>query len=157
MYLIVRWAAFISMLIFWTSCQPSMHVPKGSYYLNSAPKFKGKPSLDSDLLSSGIKTKANRSIGPVKIFLHLFNWGYSLRKDSTSIPKKIYTKIDKQQFYLKKISYWMMFVVGEPPELLDTAKIRQDTENLIQIYRAHGYLNAEITAEYQKVKKIPSS
>ena len=127
-----------------SGCDSTAHIKKGTYLVNANPTLKGNISINPEILYEGIKTKANRRVGFPKLFLNFYNLGQTIAADS-SFAKRIYQKIDKKEFYAKKIAYWLVKVVGEPPVLVDSVQLQADAENLKSIYFSNGYFNAKVS------------
>ncbi|MCS6904355.1 MAG: BamA/TamA family outer membrane protein [Bacteroidia bacterium] len=139
--------------LFYSSCEPTLTLSKGERLVEKPPTFRFKQAntLQSQELSNYVKTQANRRVLISKLYLHLYNLGHFIEKDS-SILKKLYCKLDKRGYYLNPVIHFLKEVIGEYPAKLDLRQVVEDCKNLENYYLANGYFDAKVCYE---IKPLP--
>lgn len=137
-----------------SGCEATRHLAPGERLLAKVPAFKGNRGLESDDLLLSVKARPNRRILLPKVYLHLYNLGYTLKTDSSNF-RKVYRKIDKREYLLKPAYEWLIAVAGEPPTLLDEAQLIDDAKNLESFYYSRGFWEARVRYEIIPVRYEP--
>lgn len=160
--------------VFIAGCGATIHLKEGEYLLQKEPVFKSanireqdtgrmknplallgkmtefaftdvkKSSVDDELLLESIQTHPNRQVLVFKAFLNMYNLGITLR-DYELLPEMAYRWVRPQGRLLDTIQYALINVVGEPPVLIDSAKLDSDIGNLRSVYFANGFFHPRIT------------
>ena len=137
--------------IFLTGCETTLYVNKGDKLLNANPTLRGNISMNREILSEGIKTKANRRVMGLKVYLIAWNLGMYLAKEKNEKWRKYYKILDKNERYLNAFAWSLIKIIGEPPVLVDTIALKEDCENLQYILQSNGYLNAKVNYKIEKI------
>lgn len=119
--------------------------------VHDKPEFEGEYSLDEETLANGVKTEPNKRIVFFKMYLHLYNLGLSIEKD-TSALKKAYQRLDKSGWYYNTITKWLKETVGSEPNVVSEFQLVEDAKNLESILFAHGYMRARV---WYQIKPLP--
>lgn len=135
-------------------CEGVRHLEAGEQLLRNDPTFEGNRTLSDDVLAEGVLTKANRRLVVPKLYLHLYALGRTLEQDS-SFAKRLYRRADKSRYYEKTFVHWLVDVVGEPPQVVDSTQLETDAGNLESIYFGEGFLNASVTPVVNTPKRDP--
>ncbi len=126
------------------SCNATRFLADDELLVNRAPKFVGAKALSIEVLSAAVRVKPNRDVFGNRLFLHLYNVGRSIERDSSFFKRKIYARIDRQRFYERLVVRWLKEVAGEPPALVDEYALVEDCKNLENLYFSRGHLNARV-------------
>ncbi len=137
--------------IFLTGCETTLYVRKGDRLLNNNPTIKGNLTMNKELLQEGIKTKANRRVLGIKVYLIAWNLGNYLAREKHEKWRKYYRWFDKNERYLNAFAWSLIKIIGEPPVLIDTLALKDDCKNLTNILQANGYLNAKVSYHIEKI------
>jgi len=132
-------------------CEATRHLKTNQLLLKDEPIFEGGKSLSAELLASAIKTHPNTKLVKPKIYLHSYNLGMSIARDSSYL-KKLYLKIDPSKYYLNNFVWLLTKVIGEPPALISKKIIVADCKNIEDLYYSEGFLDCKVTAEIKPVK-----
>lgn len=127
-----------------SSCDNTRHLTRGQILINKDPVIRGNHFISSEILQPGIKVHSNKQIVFPKLLLTFYNFGLDLEK-SRSPLKKIYKKIDPKQYYLSPVIRWFRDIIGEQPNLVDSASLAKDAKTLQSICYANGYLDATVS------------
>ena len=133
-------------------CQATRHVPPNELLLKSEIQVKSTGKLNSSVLERGIRTHPNRRILVPKTFLHLYNTGLSLRKDSSWLFQTI-RKVPKGKRFLNNTTRWLTSGIGEPPRLIRLEDLQADSTNLRNICFAHGFFQPQISFSIDTVNR----
>lgn len=140
-----------------TACNPSKRLAEGEYLLHKNTLTVDGGPVDSYEATSIYKQNANKRLlkGP-RFFLGIYN---------SVNPEKAQRKIIKQQIKINKknmkrmskgkdsLEYsptwreWMMFTLGEPPVVLDTAKVSKTRKQLDLYLHKKGFFDGDVTRE----------
>lgn len=132
-------------------CETTLYVKQGDKLLNNTPTLRGNITMNKEILQEGVKTKANRRVLGVKVYLIAWNLGVYLAKEKHEKWRKYYKILDKNERYLNAFAWSLVKVIGEPPVIIDTLNLREDCNNLQNILQANGYLNAKVTYKIEKI------
>ncbi len=113
--------------------------------------FQGNEHLSSDVLASGIKTIPNKTFLGLKPALGFYNLGQTIKTDS-SLLKKVYHRLDRQQYYEERVYQLLTNSLGEAPHIIEKPQLIDDVLNLQSIYFAEGYMNAQVRARIKRSK-----
>lgn len=127
-------------------CEATRHVGSGQLLLERQPVFRGDSGLKSDELKTAIRTRPNKRILTVRIYLQLYNAGASIQLDS-SFAKRIYRKIDRSRRMEEDFAVWLQQIAGEAPVLIDRKQLAEDCRNLESYYFSRGYFDAQVRYE----------
>ena len=142
-----RRAAWLAMAAALASCNATRFLGDDERLVNRAPKFIGAKALGAEALSAAVRVKPNRDVFKNRLFLHLYNVGRSIERDSSFFKRNVYARIDRQRFYERSAVRWLKEVAGEPPALVDEYALVEDCKNLENLYFSRGYLKARARYE----------
>jgi outer membrane protein assembly factor BamA len=133
------WGLILILLSFW-GCKAARHVEPGQFLLKNDPQIKSQKKIPSSVLYSATKYRDNRRMLAPKMSLHAHNLGKSIEKRRRK--RKLKKGIEDYQpgGFIK----WLQYRVGEPPVLLDTLLIHEDTLNLHKQCFSYGYFHPYI-------------
>lgn len=135
-------------------CDATRHLPQGSQLIQNTPQFVGNQSLTEDELASYIKTNRNKRMVWPKVYLHIYNTGLAMERDSSWI-KGLYYHIDKSGNLLRSTATWMREVAGDPPSLVNRDQLIRDCQNLESYYFANGFFQARVRFKVKTLKLNP--
>lgn len=124
-------------------CYTVRYVEPGEYLLGNAVKVEHEGKMKSSTLQEAITTRPNRKILSRRSFLHIYNFGRSLREDASWVKRQL-LKIPSFRQAFQKTTNWLVDGIGEPPVLLKKQALQRDSLNLFNTCFAHGYLNPVI-------------
>lgn len=142
---------FASVAGFLSGCYATRHVEEGRYLLKGPVKVSTGRKLSPALLASAIEYKPNRKILVPKTYLHLYNMGKSMEKDSSKL-KKLALSIPKLDRIYHGIEQSLINRIGDPPVLIDTEKLKEDSLNIFQACFANGFFYPKIQYKIDTIK-----
>jgi len=144
---LIWWLTGLCFGLTFVGCETTRYLNKNEKLIQKDAQFIGNESLGSDKLRSGVMSKPNRRILIPKIYLHFYNLGLTIEKDSSGIRKWI-EKIDKRGFLFKEIPDWLKKdPIGESAKVVNEAQLVEDCKNLENIYFSNGFFNARVQYE----------
>lgn len=144
----------------------------------------GLSTVDESVLYSSVRSRPNKRMVIPKTYLHLYMLGKSLEIPLDSLmpptragrtrngrlindfrvlsqsPKKVLAtfKYLDDRFIpgnvLDSLGSFLVNTAGEPPKILDLDQLRQDQENLKQVYFSQGFFYASDTFKIDTLKKF---
>jgi len=133
---------FYGLLSSW-GCHSTRYLEQGQYLLQSQPQVKSEGKIKKSELQAAIRIKPNRKILFRRTFLHIYNFGISLQRDSSFVKRQL-LKLPKLKRAFDKTTNWFIHELGEPPVILDLEAIRRDSANLYNTCFALGYLRPQV-------------
>ncbi len=139
----------------WGGCNTVQFVPEGKYLLKKEVAIKGAKALTSSQVYEAVRIRENRRMlmGP-KTFLYLYNLGKIIEYDSTLVKKLLLKRESIREYYYPLIVKSLTQDFGEPPVLLDIAKIKSDSINIRSLYFANGYFSPKITYKIDTIDNL---
>ena len=134
-------------------CNAVRHLGSEDYLLHKDIKVSSEGKMKKSVLQAAIRTKPNRKIIVSRAFLHFYNFGKSLEKDSSWV-KRAALKIPRVKKIFDKTVNWLQDGIGEPPVLLKLSDIRRDSINLYNSCFANGYLRPEISFRIDTIDNL---
>ncbi|MDW3648143.1 MAG: BamA/TamA family outer membrane protein [Bacteroidia bacterium] len=135
------------------ACNPTKHLAPGQLLIQNTPKVKSEKKLPESVLNEAVKTEANRRMLYPRTYLHLYNLGLSLHKDSSWLKRGMLKSSRITKSYNNTVN-WLVKEIGEPPALLDQAHIDADIVSLRELCFANGYFYPSVYAELDTLKGI---
>jgi outer membrane translocation and assembly module TamA len=139
---------------FSVGCEATRHVDGGQLLLERHPSFHGNSAEKAEVLKTAIRTRPNKRILTVRLFLQLYNAGKSLEVDS-SFAKQLYHKLDRSRRLEANLASWLKQIAGEPPVLISPKQLVEDCQNLESYYFSRGFFDAQV--RYEIIPSIWSS
>ncbi|MEM9717746.1 MAG: BamA/TamA family outer membrane protein [Bacteroidota bacterium] len=133
------------------SCDSTRHLSSNEYLLKYPVQVKTEGSLKPEILQSSITLKPNRRILLPKSYLHLYNFGLLLRKDSSSFKNWMLSYKPLQRFYTQG-TRWLVEDIGEKPILISPDALKTDSINLRNVAFANGYFNPSISYQIDTIQ-----
>ncbi|MEM6800828.1 MAG: BamA/TamA family outer membrane protein [Bacteroidota bacterium] len=128
------------------ACNPTKHLKPNQLLLQNAPTVKSDRKLSESVLTEAVKTDANRRMLYPKTYLHLYNLGKSLQKDSSWLKRNLLKSSRITKSYENTVK-WLIREIGEPPVLLKQEDIDADILSLKEFCFANGFFYPEIEAK----------
>ena len=133
-------------------CDSTRHLTSQEYLLKYPVQVKTEGALKPEILQPSITLKPNRRILLPKSYLHLYNFGLLLQKDSSSFKNWALSYKPLNRFYSQS-TRWLIEDIGEKPILISPEALRRDSINLRNAAFANGYFNPSI---HYKIDTIQS-
>jgi len=143
------WGIIIAILLT-TGCNATRHLERDEYLLKNKVSIKHDGDINQNLLNRAIQLKPNRRLLIPKTYLHLYNFGRSLEKDS-SFAKNFLLKSDHINRFYQQTTNWLTTKIGADPVLVNLPDIRRDSLNLRNVCFSQGYFHPEITYEIDTI------
>lgn len=143
------WGIIIAVLLT-TGCNATRHLEKDEYLLKHRVSIKRDGDINQNLLDRAIQLKPNRRLLIPKTYLHLYNFGRSLEKDSSFTKKMLLKSGNINRFYQKTVN-WLTTQIGADPILVNLSDLRKDSLNLRNVCFSQGYFHPEITYEIDTI------
>jgi len=140
----------ILILVLVMGCNATRHLQKDEYLLKSAVTVKSDGKIRKNLLNNAITLKPNRRLLIPKTYLHLYNFGQTLQKDSSVVKRWMLTSSRVKDFY-DRTNKWLTTGIGEEPVLINKQDIISDSLNLFNVYFSQGYFYPEIEYEIDTI------
>ncbi len=126
------------------ACRSTRFLEEGEYLLRKTPEITGNNTIPESELRRGILTIPNRRMLIPKTYLHLYNTGIALERDSLSWRRNVIKGLSLEKAYVN-LSKWLKTKIGEPPVLIDTTQLNEDILQLRNICFANGYFFPQIS------------
>lgn len=134
------------------ACNPIRHLEQGEYLIKNPPKVKSEKKIPEAVLAEAIRTKANRRMLLPRSYLHLYNLGLVLKKDSSWLKQKLLQSSRISKSYSKTV-HWLTQEIGEPPKLLNSEDIKNDSIALRELCFANGFFYPSIQLKIDTVSR----
>lgn len=138
----------IATSLWFSACKATRHLEEDEFLLKSYPAVKHKGEMPESAIENAIRLRPNRRTLLPKTALHIHNLGISLRNT--------FAKDKPDSAITKGFLYMLMYRWGEPPVLIDTTAIREDTANLRAACFSQGYFHPAIDYRIDTLKKFLS-
>jgi hypothetical protein len=151
------WRLCLLVILSWclAACQATRFVGENEVLLKADPVMRHQGELSDEQVENAVRTQANRRMLLPKTALHTYNFGRRLERRFRSEKPPIGPGEEVSSFGGKVIRL-LKYRWGEPPVLLDTARLTQDLQNLRNLYFAHGYFHPELSYEIDTLyRRLP--
>lgn len=135
------------------ACNPTKHLAPGQLLVQNTPKVKSERKLPESALNEAVKTEANRRMLYPRTYLHLYNLGLTMHKDSSWLKRGLLKSSRITKSYNNTVN-WLVNKIGEPPVLLNQASIDADVVSLRELCFSNGYFYPSVSAEIDTLKGI---
>ncbi|MCB0844084.1 MAG: BamA/TamA family outer membrane protein, partial [Bacteroidetes bacterium] len=129
------WWGILILISLW-GCKATRHLEPGQVLLQSDPKIQSQKKIPSSVLYGATKYRDNRRMLWPKAALYAHNFGKSIEKRER--------KKDPKNYQPGGFVRWLQYRIGEPPVVIDTLQIHEDTLNLHKQCFSYGYFHPYI-------------
>ena len=134
-----------------SGCNPVKHLKRNQYLIQGEPKIKTQNKIPATALQEVIRARPNRRMLLPKTYLHLYNLGKTLDQDSSKL-KKALLKVAWFNGWYNRTTNWLQYEIGEPPALLDSVSLKEDSARLHQACFAQGFFYPQIDISIDTLK-----
>ena len=149
-----KYAGLIGLIllgIFGVGCDSTRHLARDEYLLKYPIQVKTQGKLKAETLQGSISLKPNRRILLPKTYLHLYNFGRLLEKDSSRIKQGLLAYKPINRFFTQT-TRWLTEDIGEKPILLTREALRKDSLNLWNTAFSNGYFSPRISYQIDTIQ-----
>lgn len=126
------------------SCRSTRFLEKDEYLLSKQVRIEGNKVIPAAALRNVIETQPNRRMLFPKTYLHLYNSGLALEKDTAKWKTRLLSSLNLQKAH-DNLANWLKNKIGEPPALIDTSLMNQDIIQMRNVSFSYGYFYPKIT------------